>query len=156
MEVVRKADILKTMKKILLENTGNHALVDDEDYDFIVGFGKWHENDSGYAVKRGTYNGRGSTIRMHTVINKTPKRLVTDHINGNRLDNTRANLRSVTQTINAWNMKARTRGRKYDLPRGITYDLQRKKYVARRVVYKRFDTEQEAIDYMKGENREWK
>jgi hypothetical protein len=144
------------MKKILLENTGNFAIVDDDDYEYISSFGKWHENDSGYAVKRGKFDGRGSTIRMHTVVNKTPKRLQTDHINHNRLDNRKSNLRTTTQAMNTWNMQERKNGKKYDLPRGITYDIQRKKYVARKVTFKRFNTKDEAINYIKGEQREWK
>lgn len=40
---------------------------------------------------------------MHAVINKTPKGYDTDHINRNRLDNRRANLRTVTHQENLYN-----------------------------------------------------
>lgn len=136
------------MQKILLANTGNYALVDDEDYDFVMSFGKWHENDSGYVVKRGTWNGRRSTIRMHIVINETPKRLHTDHINGNRLDNRRSNLRSVSSSINAWN-SSRESNRKYALylPKGIAWDATRGQFIATKIVRKRFKTLEEAKAY---------
>lgn len=144
------------MKEIILKNTGNKALVDDEDYEHIKSFGSWYENDGGYALKKTRINGKNVSLRMHVLINGTPKRLHTDHINGNRLDNRKENLRTVTASINAWNMKPRTEGRKYDLPRGITYDIQRNKYVARRVTFKRFNTKEEAIKYLEGEQHEWK
>lgn len=136
------------MKRIFLENTGNYALVDDEDYDLIFSFGKWYENDSGYAVKRGKYNGRGSTIRMHTVINQTPKRLVTDHINGNRLDNRRFNLRSVGHAINVWNTHNIQDHKVYDLPKGMSYDKSRRQYVATRTIRRRFDNIKEAQEFI--------
>ncbi len=40
---------------------------------------------------------------MHRVINQTPIGLVTDHINKNRLDNRKINLRTLTQQINLRN-----------------------------------------------------
>ena len=135
-------------KKIFLRNTGNYAIVDEEDFDMVDGFGSWYENEHGYAVKRTTSLGKKITIRMHALINKTPKGLVTDHINGNRLDNRKSNLRSVGQMINCWNKKrSGVEHTKYDLPSGITYDKSRQKYVATKTLRKRFDTLQEAIDF---------
>ena len=144
------------MKEITLRNTGNKAIVDDDDYEKVVAFGSWYENDGGYAIKKTRIEGKNVSIRMHILVNNTPKGLHTDHINGNRLDNRKKNLRTVTLTMNAWNTRERKTGRKYDLPRGVTYDYQRRKYVARRVVYKRFNTKEEAIASLKGEQREWK
>lgn len=139
------------MKRIKLHNTGNYALVDDDDYENIIKMGRWHESDSGYAVRRvRNQKGNSVTIRMHRVIAKTPPRLVTDHINGNRLDNRKENLRTVSQQINAWNVERRA-ARKYDLslPTGIAWDNTRKKYIATRITRKRFDKLEDAITFQK-------
>ena len=139
------------MKRIKLNNTGNYTLVDDADYDKLVKMGRWHESDTGYAIRRVRNNkGNSITIRMHRVIAKTPPRLVTDHINGNKLDNRRKNLRTVSQQINAWNAE-RVVSRKYDkgLPTGIAWDNTRGKYIATRILRKRFDTLDEAIAFQR-------
>src|SRR5690349_13155111 len=129
------------MRKILLENTGRYTLVDDEDYDTIVSFGKWHESDTGYVVKRGKVHGKSSTIRLHRVIADPPKYLEVDHINGNRLDNRRSNLRVVSHAVNVWNTQ-QSRKRKYDkgLPTGIAWDNTRGKFIATKILRRRFDT----------------
>jgi hypothetical protein len=137
-------------KKILLRNSGNYAIVDDEDYDFINSFGSWYENEQGYAVKSVHVNGKTRRIRMHAVINETPEGLVTDHINGDKLDNRRSNLRSVGSMINAWNRERQgVPHTVYDLPPGVTYDKAREKYVATKTIRKRFDTLEEATAFAK-------
>lgn len=136
------------MKKILLENTGRYTFIDDEDYDRVLAFGKWHESDSGYAVKRGKVHGKHSTVRLHRVIADPPKALEVDHINGNRLDNQSSNLRIVSHAINVWNT-AQKHKRTHDLglPVGIAWDNTRGKYLATRILRKRFDTLEEAIAF---------
>lgn len=81
---------------------GQKVLIDDEDEKIFQQY-KWHINDSGYAVWRGIKDGKKQTIRLHRLIAKTPDGLVTDHINRNKLDNRRCNLRCVTQAINMRN-----------------------------------------------------
>ena len=137
-------------------SNGGEAIIDIEDYEKVSAFGKWYMNDSGYAVKKTKIQGKNISIRMHALINNTPKGLHTDHINGDRLDNRKSNLRTATAAMNAWNQTKPAQGTKYDLPKGITYDIQRKKYVARKVMFKRFNSLEQAIKYMEGENREWK
>jgi hypothetical protein len=55
--------------------------------------------------KRGS--GRYSRILMHRQLIHVPDGYVIDHINGNGLDNRRANLRLATVAQNAWNSKKR-------------------------------------------------
>lgn len=138
------------MKQLLLQNTGNFALLDDDDYQKAVSFGRWHESDTGYAVKRGKVHGKYSTIRLHRVITNPPKGLEVDHINGNRLDNRKSNLRIVSHAINAWN-KVEKKKRKYDkgLPVGIAWDNTRGKYLATKIIRKRFDSLEEAQAFQK-------
>lgn len=138
-------------KRILLRNTGNYALVDEDDYDKVNAFSPWYENDSGYAIKKTRIKGKSVSIRMHMLINDTPIGcgFHTDHINGNRLDNRKENLRAVTPALNAWNAHKERKHTKYDLPAGISFDKSRNQYVASVVFRKRFDTLEEAINFTK-------
>lgn len=92
-------------KRIELTN-GQFAIVDDEDYEYLSQF-TWH-NAVGYARRSLGYQKGGSKyIYMHQEIMKTPKGMVTDHINRDRLDNRRENLRICTESENARNYKRR-------------------------------------------------
>jgi hypothetical protein len=83
------------MKEIKLTQ-GYIAIVDGEDYERFSQY-KWHYNQ-GYAVRK-------PGILMHREINKTKQGCHTDHINGNMLDNRKANLRTCTASQNAMNSK---------------------------------------------------
>lgn len=83
---------------------GKRAIVDDEDYDWLSQY-KWFY-DTGYAVTKKHIDGRRKT-KMHRLINQTPNGLDTDHINRNRLDNRRSNLRTVTHQQNLYNNRLR-------------------------------------------------
>ena len=93
--------------KLIINN--QEVLYDKEDQPIVDGR-KWHINDMGYAVWRGIVDGKKTTLRLHRLINKTPKGLTTDHINHNRLDNRRKNLRSCTQSENMRNKTDQGRG----------------------------------------------
>lgn len=80
--------------------TRGYALVDDSDFKSLSKL-KWRMTTHGYAV-----TGR-PVIYMHALINKTPKGKVTDHINQNKLDNRKSNLRTTDKSINAINTKLR-------------------------------------------------
>lgn len=130
-------------------SNGGTATIDAEDYALVESFGKWYKNDSGYAVKKTRVCGKNVSIRMHALINDTPKGLHTDHINGNRLDNRRANLRTVTAEMNAWNRHSDKNKAVYpELPKGITWDKSRNQYVASKVQRKRFNTLLEAKKFV--------
>ena len=85
-----------------------YAIVDPDDY-YKLSEHKWFVSagihDKFYAARWGTSRKgkRGKTIRMHRVVANTPDGLVCDHINGDRLDNRKANLRSATHLQNSWN-----------------------------------------------------
>ena len=135
--------------KVLLRNTGHYAIVDREDYDKVNAFSPWYENDGGYATKKTRIKGKNVSIRMHRLIMNPPGGLEVDHINGNRLDNRKSNLRCVSHQINVWNTKRNDRHTVYNLPKGISYDKNRNKFMATRTIRKRFDTLEEAINFSK-------
>lgn len=86
------------MKEIKLTK-GQYALVDDEDFDYLNQW-KWKFDSHGYASR--TIYPKGK-VYMHQLVNQTKKGFVTDHINQNKLDNRRNNLRTVTSSQNLHN-----------------------------------------------------
>lgn len=76
---------------------GRVTIVDDEDYKELSKH-KWYYNQ-GYAVRQV----REEKLLMHREILGESVGIETDHIDGNRLNNTRANLRSCTHAQNQQN-----------------------------------------------------
>lgn len=103
--------------KIHLSNTGNDAIVDVDDFERVNSLGKWHESDTGYAVIRRVIDGKKQTLRLHRVIMDCPDGKVVDHLNGNKLDCRKKNLRICTQKENS-NNRHQTKGYCFDRSRG--------------------------------------
>lgn len=86
---------------------GYEALVDAADYEWLSQWNWWLTD--GYASRQvsagRTKDSRGlvQTILMHRLIMQTPDGMDTDHINRNRLDNRRCNLRIVDRAQNNYN-----------------------------------------------------
>ena len=89
------------MKKISLTR-GKYAIVDNEDYEFLIQW-KWWFTTRGYAVREDG----GKVVFMHRLINKTLMGLDTDHINRNKLDNRKCNLRTISRSQNIMNINPR-------------------------------------------------
>lgn len=91
------------MKKIPLTK-GHWAIVDDEDFP-ILSQHKWYaaEGQSGTKAVRNR-----PVLYMHRFLMQAPKGMEVDHINGNTLDNRRANLRICTRSQNAMNTKVKS------------------------------------------------
>lgn len=98
------------MERIYL-NHGKTTLIDDEDYQFISQF-KWRSHN-GYAHRYSRkYEGPPRTIYIHRVLMGLAlgdTRQV-DHINGDKLDNRRLNLRICTRSQNAMNSSRKRSG----------------------------------------------
>jgi hypothetical protein len=101
--------------KITLGKSGKFAIVDSEDFEWLSTW-KWQYINSGYANRVTNVGGRISVggayvnIPMHRAITKCEKGLVVDHINGNKLDNRKENLRVCSHTQNLWNSSYSKRG----------------------------------------------
>jgi hypothetical protein len=94
------------MKYIPLSK-GYFAKVDDWHYKELDKF-KWHF-DGKYA-RRNVYTRKGGVkkqthILLHRLINKTPEGVITDHIDGDCLNNQESNLRNCDKKSNAANMR---------------------------------------------------
>ena len=83
---------------------------DLEDYDKIKSIG-WSCNNQGYIIGNITINGKQKKIRLHRLIMDFPKNMVVDHINGNKLDNRKNNLRICSNRENVFNSSASKRNK---------------------------------------------
>lgn len=111
------------------KNTKEYILVDDEDYEYL---NQWCWMKShGYAFRMKymkNTGGKYKNILMHRIINNTPDGFFTDHINRNKLDNRKCNLRTATSSQNKFNTglsKSNRSGYK-----GIIWNSKRKKWQA--------------------------
>lgn len=108
------------MTKSISLTQGKNALVDDDDFDELNKV-KW-SFDGQYAQRKV----ENKTIRMHRVILDSPQ---VDHIDGNRLNNQRANLRVCNHKQNQRNRKKNKKmSSKY---KGVSWHKQTEKWRAR-------------------------
>lgn len=132
---------------------GQTAIIDDEDYGKISPF-QWCCHGDGYAARGYHENGKVVILKMHhAVFGKPPAGYVIDHINGNKLDNRKCNLRLVTQQQNCFNSKKRiapVSGKKPSRFKGVGWRENRKKWRSRitfngkRYYLGQYETEEEA------------
>lgn len=81
---------------------GAHALIDADD-EPLVGARRWHLHTNGYASTRERIDGRCTRIYMHRLILAPAAGTEVDHINRDKLDNRRSNLRQAPRRLNAVN-----------------------------------------------------
>ena len=123
------------MTKEIKLTKGKVALVDEEDFDYLNQW-KWNLSTSGYArrlkyIRSSGYRTKDNTteiVTMHRLINNTPEGFFTDHINRNKLDNRKCNLRTVTKSLNGLNRDVTVRNSSgYN---GVHFENQTKKWRA--------------------------
>lgn len=128
--------------KLIPLTQGKSAVVDDSDFDWLSKY-NWQLSSGGYA-RTGV-----ESHYMHRVILGAPKNREIDHINHDKLDNRRENLRFVTRSENNHNVgmrKDNTSGYK-----GVNFFKSRNSWVARiqiegkRFFLGSFKTREEAI-----------
>ena len=107
-EIFRPDEPDETARRIPLSDGSKFAIVDQQDYEALAKhrWGLGGPANNPYAVR--TQAGR--TILMHREIIEIPTGMVCNHINHNRLDNRRCNLRAVTYPQNGWNALPRNDG----------------------------------------------
>lgn len=120
------------MAKTIPLTRGTTAIVDDEDFAWLSRW-KWHCNAQGYAVRTVARSERvgGVTkkIRMHRELISVPVGFEVDHINGDRLDNRKCNLRVCTRLENQRNQRPSKVG-KSSRYKGVFWHRQRNKWSA--------------------------
>ena len=133
------------MKEIILANNKGIALIDDEDFNHIKNY-SWYETN-GYAVTKittGFKKPKQYSQNMHRLILNLPKyQYQVDHINGNKLDNRKINLRLCTTQLNAANRKVPKKWASDSKYKGVHFEktmLRKKRWRARiEVNYKKID-----------------
>jgi|SRR6516164_8637231 len=101
---------------------GKFALVDNEDYQRVRQY-EWKYESHGYA--RASINGK--QIRMHQFI--LPSEEGIDHIDHNKLNNTKGNLRAAGKSANGLNRS--------NSDAGISWRNQRKRYEVKIMLHKK-------------------
>lgn len=87
---------------------GKYAVIDSIDYKAIKPF-HWHFSTCGYATTTFWNDGKCKHAAMHRfLLGYPPKGRVIDHINGDKLDNRRHNLRICTHRQNIMNQKVQS------------------------------------------------
>ena len=134
---------ISPMKKIQvgghknIANIRGYALVDDEDYEELNQY-NWYAGNwvGGISAVRGIWvNGKMKHSSMHGMIMGTPSGMHTDHIDGDRLNNQKSNLRICTASQNAMN-----KGKPLDNTsgyKGVSWHKLQKSWIAKIVLNKK-------------------
>jgi hypothetical protein len=115
------------MKEIQLTQ-GKVALVDDEDFEYLNQW-RWYllkSHTNYYAIR--TSRPENKLIQLHRVVIKAKQGEIVDHVNGNKLDNRKINLRICTMAQNCQNRKISKLNKSgYN---GVSWCIRSKKWVA--------------------------
>lgn len=107
------------MRTIKLSNSNHLVKVDDEDYPVLSRL-NWYMSDCGYAITDSPVK----HLKMHKlIIGPIRKNAVIDHIDRDKLNNQKSNLRVVSQKENCRNTD------KYDESRFFYYSNNKKKWI---------------------------
>lgn len=107
---------------------------------------RWYISDTGYVVWRGVEGGKKRTIRLHRLIIGSKDGEIVDHINRNKLDNRRHNLRVVSAGENIRNSDRFDQAKYYyfDKNKG-RWTIDSKKHGVRGLY---MDSEQDCVNYI--------
>lgn len=130
---------------IIKTNKGDEIKIDTRFINLVTKY-CWGVNNQGYAV---TFSG-GCRLLHHLIFGLPNKKMVTDHINRNKLDNRICNLRKVTRGVNVLNTD--TKPRSNTGHRGISYVKRENRFRAEiqrdnKIITKRFKNLSDAISW---------
>lgn len=118
------------MSRLITISDGNVVKVDAEDFIWLTKW-KWSANGNGYAVRNERYEPKKYRKQyMHRAIIGASKGEIVDHVNGDRLDNRKENLRICDLRGNARNSTGKPNHRMYSRYKGVTFDKARLKFIA--------------------------
>lgn len=95
------------MKQIPLTK-GQFAIVDDDDFERVSAL-KWHIINNQYAGRETSRSNGKKMVYLHRFIMNTPDGMHTDHINHNKLDCRKENLRICSKRQNQGNLKIQSK-----------------------------------------------
>ncbi len=113
------------MRRLKLSKKETWVLVDNVLYSKLSKF-TWGISDRGYAWRTSREH---KTIYMHRQIMRAGPSDLVDHINGNKLDNRKVNLRKASNAQNIWNSKSHRSWKKIPF-KGVTFCRLTDKYKA--------------------------
>ena len=127
---------------------GQISMIDTEDWSIVRHY-SWcaDKTTSGKFYAKTTV--KRSSIRLHSLIMNCPKGFEVDHINGNTLDNRKANLRVCSHSENCKNQPVRKNNSSGFT--GVTFNKEKQKWTAQITINKkvtnlgRFNNKEDAI-----------
>jgi hypothetical protein len=116
--------------KALKLTRGKYAIVDDDIYEIVKDY-KWYCSSVGYAIRNlpREYRKKQKKIYLHRLIMECKKEAIIDHIDQNKLNNQRSNLRLSNYSENRINSKL-SKNNKTGF-RGISFNQREGKYEVR-------------------------
>lgn len=94
-EIIEYEDYAEIVLYDKQHNEVARTIIDLEDVEKIKNY-KWSRESAGYVIS-------STHIKLHRLIMDCPEDMFVDHVNHNRLDNRKQNLRTCTKQQNNWN-----------------------------------------------------
>ncbi len=131
-DTIIDGDIAKIILRDASQNIVGETIIDKEDVDKVKSH-KWRLNKGGTSRSKcnGVYTGNAKNSRcisLHRFLTDCPQNMYVDHINGNRLDNRKSNLRVCTNQENNFNRTVQ--GNNTSGSKGVWFDKSRSKWTA--------------------------
>lgn len=129
-DIIIDGNIAKIVLRGVSQNIIGKAIIDKEDVAKVRSY-KWRLSKGGTDRSKcnGVYTGNSQNskcISLHRFLTNCPQAMYVDHINGNRLDNRKSNLRICTNQENNFNRTAQSNN--ISGFKGIWFDKSRNKW----------------------------